>query len=696
MTPIYRGTSRVQVEADTSTIQSLNDLYQKMTTDEAFLQTQIEVLKSESLAWRTIEQLRLADNPGFVGKITSDKRGLEERKVGLISLFKSRLIVSLIPKTRMLTVGFESPDPKLAAQVSTTLVNNYIDYNFRLKYDATRQASGWMEQQLDELKAKVEKSQQALVDYERQHAMANINSKDKQNVEEQMLSDLSKDVIVAQSDRIQKESLYNEVRSNRDRIAPLAHNELLQKLEEKAAELKGLYLEAVTQYGPKFPKAMRLREQVEENRAQIEQERNRVIERIHNDYTTAISREKLAADAVGREKERLGNLNELLVQHNILQREFEANQQLYQNLMQRLKDATVSAGLRSTNLHLVDAALPPSSPVRPRTMLNISIGFLAGLILGVVFAFVQEALDHSIRNTEELEAVLAIPSLGVIPLQRTAHSGYSLRHRYRAASPDPEVALVAYKAPTSAFAEAYRSLRTAILLSLPDQPPRTIVVTSALAGDGKTVNSLNLATVLAQRKGPVVVVDCDLRKSGITKVLKLDNKVGISAVLTGTSTLEEAIQQAEGLPDLWVLPSGPTPPSPADLLSSDKMVELLQKLSERFEHVVIDTPPVLAVTDATILSRIVDGVILVAECGVTSKAALQRTRRTLDTSGARILGVILNKFDYRQQGYYYGYYYYGRYYHKYGYGSGYGSHAYGTYPAGGSNSPGSSSESKPV
>jgi capsular exopolysaccharide synthesis family protein len=227
-----------------------------------------------------------------------------------------------------------------------------------------------------------------------------------------------------------------------------------------------------------------------------------------------------------------------------------------------------------------------------------------------------------------------------------------------------------------------------VLLSLPDQPPRTLLLTSSAAGEGKTSSSLNLATALAQRKGPVVVVDCDLRKSGVSRVLKVDNTVGTSTVLSGVHTLEDALQQSSTLPELWILPSGPVPPSPADLLSSDRMAELLQKLSERFEHVVIDTPPVLAVTDATILSRIVDGVILVAQCGETSRAALQRTRRTLDSAGARILGVILNKYDHRQQGYSYGYYY-GHYYHTYG-------AAYGNQPCGSFPGDSSSSGSRPM
>jgi len=662
--PTYRASSRVQVEADTPLIQSLNDLYHGMgiITDDAFLQTQLQVVQSDTLAWHTIEQLGLGENPAFIKPAAMTRLAPEARKVKLVRIFQDGLNVELIPKTRMILVGFDSRDPQLAAQVANTLVSNYVDYNFQLKYDATRQASGWMETQLDELKAKVEKSQQALVDYERRHSLNSVGSgtQDRKTMEDQILSDLSKDLTAAEAERIQKESLYNQVRADRAQIARLAHNELLQRLEEKLAEEKQEYTEILAQYGPNFPKASRLEQQVRETDSQIAQERDRVIERIRVDYTTALNHEKLASAAVAREKDVLGGVNQLLVQHNILQRDFEANEQLYQNLIQRLKDATVSAGLRSTNIHQVDVALPPDRPIRPKKFLNISVGTLAGLMLGIMLAFGQEALDHSIKSAEELEVLLAIPTLGTIPLYRVPRATRAYGLLKGTSGPDAaarDVALAVAERPSSVIAEAYRSLRTSVLLSLADHPPKTLLVTSAAAGDGKTVTSVNLAMALAQRKGPVLLVDADLRKWAITRIFNCDTKKGLSSALAGVDTLEQVLQQYEAVPNLWILPAGPLCPSPADLLSSETMIALLEKVSERFQHVVIDTPPVMAVTDATILSPMVDGVVLVAQGARTSKALLLRTCRILDGAGARILGFALNKFEYRND--YYGYYYYG-------------------------------------
>jgi capsular exopolysaccharide synthesis family protein len=669
MTPIYKASSRVQVEAETPLIQSISEMYEKADADDAFLQTQIQVLKSESLAWRTIEQLGLTQHlisPARLAKIDPDKR-----KVELIATFERDLSVELVPKTRMLIVGFESPDPQLAAQISTTLVNNYIDYNFRLKYDATRQASGWMEQQLDELKAKVETSQQALVQYEREHQIVNTN--DKQNVVEQMLSDLSRDLTNAESERVQKESLYHEVLANRAQVAALAHNELLQRLEEKASDLQGQYTEAVSQYGPNFPKAVRLHEQIDEMQTQIQTEQTRVIDRIHKDYDAARSRENLASAAVGAQKEQVGKLNQLLVQHNLLQRDFEGNQQLYQSLMQRLKDATVSAGLRSTNIHLVDAALPPASPVRPKRPLNIALGFLAGVVLGVMGAFVREAFDHSIKTAEEVEALMDAPTLAVIPLERSAFSSKpalteGMTAEETKAHTRKSVALTILEKPQSVLAEAYRALRTAIVLSLAPNAPKLLLVTSSHSGEGKTSTALNLAQTMAQQKGPVLLMDCDLRKGNIARLLGLNAKQGLSTVLTGNDKLEDTLQQFGPQPNLWILSAGPVPPNPAELLASETMAELFRTLAARFEHVVVDSPPVLAVTDATILSSMVDAVVLVAESGRTAQAALLRTRTILENAGARILGVVLNKLDLRQLGYYgYAGYYYYQYYSRYSY-----------------------------
>ncbi|MGO8734247.1 MAG: GumC family protein [Terriglobia bacterium] len=656
--PVYEATARVEVEAETPEVQSLNDVYRSMSgvNDDSFLQTQVDVLKSENLAWRTLQQLGLGDKPGFAqadggaGRPPAESEAAREGK--LISAFRAQLRVNQMRDSRMVEVTFSSTDPQLAARAANAVVNNFAEYSFHQKYDATRQASGFMEQQLDELKAKVEKSQQAMVDYERQHAIVDIG--DKQDVVEQRLAGLSQDLTAAQNERMQKQSLYEQVSSKDSQAALIAQNELLQRLEEKLADLRGQYVDALGQYGPNFPKVLRLRDQVKEDQSAIERERNRVLARIRNDYQAAQAREKLLSAAVGQEKVAVGNLSQLLIQHNLLKHEFETNQQLYESLLKHLKDATVSAGLRATNIHIVDPALVPTAPVRPKIMNNIAVGLLVGLVLGVTFAFVRESLDNSMKSAEDLERLIPAPALAVI-----LKSGPSWRRigRGKSQPSSSSVELVVLKRPLSSLAESYRSLRTAVLLSTAPRPPQALLVTSAQPGEGKTCTAVNLALGLAQRGVPVLIVDADMRRPGVSRGLDMpENGKGLSSVLSGAHSLDEVLRQYEAAPNLWVLPAGPRPPNPADLLASPTMAKVLQELRQRFEHVVVDSPPLLLVTDATIVSTLVDGVVLVVESGVTTSGAVVRAHKILESAGGRILGTVLNKLDLSHDGYYGTYY----------------------------------------
>ncbi len=663
MMPIYEATARLDIEADTPQIQSLNDLYRQLPTDDAFIGTQIQVLESDNLAQRTIEQLGLARDPAWalvVGPGNNEPPvQLQASEDRLLGPFKHRLHVQRVRDSHVVNISFESPEPGLSAKIANSLANNYIEYNFRQKYDATRQASGWMEQQLDELKAKVEKSQQALVDYERQNVIVNIS--DKESVVEQRLADLSRDLTNAEGDRVQKESLYELVRSNESQVAFVAQNEILQRLEEKFADLKAQYVDALEQYGPKHPKVERLRSQVDEIQSLIDTERKRVVERLRNDYEAALGREKLLAAAVAKEKADVGALSQLLIQHNLLKREFDTNQQLYDSLLQRLKDATVSAGLRATNIHVVDLARPPKVPVRPQKLLNITVGLVVGLILGVTLAFVKEALDNSIKSIEEAERVVNAPALAVVPLEREIphRPGRSLT-RNNGTSKSSDAGLVLLKQPSSALAESFRTLLTSVVLSTAPRPPQVLLITSATAREGKSTTALNLAIALAQRGDSTLIIDADLRRPGIAESLDLVDEEGLAGFLTGAHSIEAALRQFSPVPTLWVLSAGPKPPNPAQLLSSSAMESLLRELRQRFKFLVIDSPPVLPVTDAMILSTFVDGVAFVVESGVTARGAVARARKVLDNAGARILGLVLNKVDVRHNGYYgyYGHYYY--------------------------------------
>ena len=511
MTPIYSATARLEIDPETPLLESNSSsgLYEKVEVDDTFLQTQIQVLRSERLAWQTIEQLHLASHLGGAPADEGATQQSEKRKVQLIGAFITRLKVEQVPRTRMLSVSFEDSDPQLAARVTTSLVNSYLEYNFREKDEAIRR-SGWLEQQVESLKTNVEESEEALVNYEQQNQIANTG--DKQNVLEQMLADASRDLTSAESERIQKESLYRQVLAGRAQLASLVHDDLLEKLEEKAADLKQQYTQTDAQYGPNFPDVKRLQLQINDNRDQIHSEQERIINRMSNDFNEAYSRERMATALVAQKKDEVGKLNQLLVRDNTLRHEFETNQQLYDSLLQRLKDATVSAALRSTNIHLVDGALPPNTPVRPNKFSNIVTALWVGLVIGLIAAFAQEALDSSIKTAEEAEGVMLAPALAVIPFERVPWLKSVAKY-----GETNQLALSLTKQPNSLLSEAFRALGTVVLV--PSRSIKTLLITSTQNGEGKTTTSLNLAQALAQRKRPVLLIDCDLRKGEVARAI---------------------------------------------------------------------------------------------------------------------------------------------------------------------------------
>ncbi|PYV20860.1 MAG: hypothetical protein DMG24_21410 [Acidobacteria bacterium] len=356
-------------------------------------------------------------------------------------------------------------------------------------------------------------------------------------------------------------------------------------------------------------------------------------------------------------------MNQLLIEHNLLKRDFDSNQALYESLLQHLKDANVSAGLRATNIHFIDSAAVPTVPVRPQKGRNIAFAMAVGLALGMGLAFVREALANSIKGAQEVENLIAAPALAIVPdvSSSVTRSGLFAKRSEVKAKKAEMVELSVLKNPGASISEAFRTLRTSILLSTAERPPQLLLVTSAQPHEGKTATSLNLAFTLAQMGSRALVVDADLRKRRIARALQMSNEKGLSGILTGGYGLQEALLRVEDIEGLWVLSSGPNPPNPAELLCSTKMQELLKQMRERFDHVIVDSPPVLPITDATILSSRVDGVIMVVENEVTTRATLSRACSVIRHSGGKILGAVVNKVDARRDGYYGHYHYYGYY-----------------------------------
>jgi capsular exopolysaccharide synthesis family protein len=365
-------------------------------------------------------------------------------------------------------------------------------------------------------------------------------------------------------------------------------------------------------------------------------------------------------------------MNARLVEYNLLKREYETNQQLYESLLQRLKEAGVSASLRSNNIHVVDRARPPLAPIRPRKALNIMLSAVVGFVLGCVLALFNEYLDSSVKTPEEVEQLVNLPALGLVPSMSSINGGRR-RSLTGARSNAASTELATMAQPHSVVSEAYRALRTSILLSTSKHPPQVILITSGQPREGKTTTALNLAITLAQRGDRVVLIDSDLRRPRVHRALHVSNEVGLSSFLSGNVPIDNLPRAVPKVPNLFVIPAGPTPPNPAELLSSEPISLMFSELRRQFDFVVLDSPPTITVADSMILAAHADGVILVAHGGVTTRESLRHTRKLIGSTNARIIGVVLNNVDIRSSDYRYYYsYYYGDYYRHMVEGYGYG------------------------
>ncbi len=435
----------------------------------------------------------------------------------------------------------------------------------------------------------------------------------------------------------------------------------LRPCAEKQADLKIQAADLSTQFGPAYPKLTQINNQLKEIDAQVTSEMKKIASKVHGQYTTAMRRENMLREALEKQKQEANKLNESAIEYTLLKRDVETYRQLYEGLLQKLKEASVSAGLKSNNFRIVDSAHPPTGPIEPNVPRNLMFAVVLGLASGVGLAFLLEGLDNTVRTTEQAQVISGLPSLGMIPLgSKSAREGPNPKRLVIATSKEA-VELVTQVRPQSQMAESYRALRTSLLLSNLGAPPKVIMVTSALPQEGKTTTSINTAVVLAQKGVRVLLIDADLRRPSIHKTLGMGPHSGLSNVLTGSIKLENAITSTTVLPNLFVLPAGTPPPNPAELLASANMRDVLAQLSEQYDHIVIDTPPCLSVTDAVVLSPRADAAVLVIRSGQTTKQALRRSRDILTQVNAKVVGVLLNAVDLSSPDYYYYYEYQGKY-----------------------------------
>ena len=683
MTPIYEAGGTIEINKPDASLNFQNSAtFNVDYFDPTELETELKILQSDILATQVIRELNLDRRPEIAGQAPPPSSSLDltndpltsdpTRASAMVGTFRSNLKVALSPNTRIIEVHYRSPDPQMAANVVNTLMQTYVENNFKARFESTMQASDWLSKQLVDLQMKVETSQEKLVKYQKEHEI--LGTDEKQNIITEKLDEINKDLTTAESDRMQKEALYRLVQGgDPDTVAAnatsiqegpsgsMTASQFLDGLRAKEADLKIQIADLNTQFGPAYPKLSQLNNQVKEVDAQIQAETKKIVEKTRGQYVAALQLENMLRDALEKQKQEANKLNESAIEYSLLKRDVDTNRQLYEGLLQKMKEAGVSAGLKSNNFRIVDSARPPLGPIEPNIPRNLMFALLLGLASGVGLAFLLEGLDNTVRTTEQAQAISGLASMGMIPLgSKSAREGVNPKRLVIATSKEA-VELVTQVRPQSQMAESYRALRTSLLLSNLGAPPKVIMVTSALPQEGKTTTSINTAVVLAQKGVRVLLIDADLRRPSIHKTLGMGPHSGLSNVLTGSTKLENAITRTAVLPNLFVLAAGTPPPNPAELLASSNMRDVLNQLREEYDHIVIDTPPSLSVTDAVVLSPRADAVVLVIRSGQTTKQALRRSRDILTQVNAKVVGVLLNAVDLSSPDYYYYYEYQGKY-----------------------------------
>jgi capsular exopolysaccharide synthesis family protein len=685
-TPIYDAVGSIAINKPDPMLSNLRDGNNSVDYyDPTDLDTEVRILRSDLLALQVIKELNLDKLPEFGGhgmpssnslSLTTDAIQPDSARANeLLGEFKGNLHVLLEPNTRIIDVHFRSPDKDLAARVVNTLANTYIEQNFKTRFESTMQASDWLSRQLVDLQMKVETSQEKLVKYQKEHNILGID--EKQNITTQKLDELNKELTSAESDRMEKESLYRLAETgDAESAASVAGaaaapgkastttSALLDKLEAQKADLKVQAAQMGTQFGPAYPKIAQINNQIGEIDVQIQAEMKKVTARLRGDYLASLQRENMLREALEEQKQQDNKLNESAIEYSLLKRDFETNRTLYEGLLQKLKEAGVTAGLRSNNIREVDIARTPAYPAEPNIPRNLGFALVLGLSSGIGLAFLLESMDNTVRTPEQAQMISGLPSLGMIPMG-SRNTGDAAAKGLMVASSREPVELVTQARPQSQMAESYRALRTSLLLTSLGAPPKTILITSAMPREGKTTTSVNTAIVLAQKGTRVLLVDADLRRPSIHKTLGLGPRVGLSNVLTGGANVQQATLRSPILPNLFILPAGTPPPNPAELMASPEMFQLLAELREQYDHIVIDTPPTLSVTDAVVLSTRADAVVLVIRSSQTTKPALRRTRDILTQVNARVAGVLLNAVNLDSPDYTYYYEYQGKHGHRY-------------------------------
>jgi capsular exopolysaccharide synthesis family protein len=661
--PIYKATTQILIERESPRILNIEDIVPIETTGTDFYQTQYKILHSRAIAQRVIKELDLAEqsdfNPpgsGLLGKLFAawdhepdEPNKPDEKKLReiLIDRFLNNLRIQPIKDSRLVNINFENRNPELAAIVANGVARAYIEMNLEMKFGATKQAVDWLNRQIAGQKVNLEKSEQALQQYRVEAGL--ISLEDRQDVASERLSHLNSDLVKAESRRISVEERYRHVQRlmeegiSLDTVPEVANNSLVQDLKSQEIKLISEISEMAQNFGEKHPKMIRARAELASLHKNIEKTAENLVGSLKNEYMVAGQQEERLREALADQTKEIQTLMEKSIRYRVLERDVETNERLYKTLLERFKEVTLAEDIRATNVRVLDEASVPLAPARPKKVRNLLLALMVGLFGGVGLAFLLEYMDETLKDPEDVERRLGVTNLAVIPTLKVNRDDLG---------EEPVEWMVQ---PQSLASEAFRVLRANLLFSPADHPLRVVLVTSAAPDEGKTFTAVNLAVSLAEIGKRVLLVDADMRKPRLHHLFHLDNDEGLSDILAGVC--QPRPQITSRAKNLHVVPCGPVPSNPADLLASEAMATFLGEQRELYDFVVLDSPPVGVVSDALVLGRISDGAIMVVKGTKTPRRQVEKAVSALADLEIRILGVALNLIDMTRDRYYYTHYY---------------------------------------
>ncbi len=698
---IYAGETTIRIEPKPKSVLQTKEIIINAQGDPNFWGTQLKLLENPALARQVVVTLDLQNNPTFMGgqtqggifaslnRIFSGNRksstrsnpselsvvgedevaeqALSSEELAKLEPYEDAIIgsesIDPIPGTNLVKIKFFHSDPELAQKIANTLAEVFRSNNLARAMVGSSKAEITLAKEIANLQAKIKDEQETQFNYAKSHNLP-LTSDPNGNLEAKRLGTLSGQLLDAESLTKDIQTQFETAKKEADlfSVPAIESSERVQRLRDKIAELNERREALLVIYTPEWREVKKLDAQIKSIDALLNKAPKEILTSMKRRYEAAIARENMLRKSYEQQKATATQQTRDQIDLMAMSQELETNKQYLNTLLQRQRELQVTSGDRSNEVSIETSSRLPKTPVGPDRFRNIIVAFLLSLAAGIGLAFLLDFLDDTVKSIEDVDRYLHMPALALIPSSRTDGARLIGTGGPPLGGPSESTALAMIDDVRSPIAESYRHLRTSLLLSSAGQPPKTILVTSSQPSEGKTTTAINTAFMLAQTGAEVLIIDCDLRRPRLHAHFGVSNSRGLTNWLSRETDLDGLIQSYERHPNLKLLTSGPIPPNPAELLGSDEMRKLLGLLSERFTHVVVDSPPAISFTDASILSTMVNGVVLVVHGGKSSRAVVRRARQQLLDVGAHIFGVVLNNVKLEAQDYYYsGYYssYYG-------------------------------------